>query len=77
MPTKEIRIEFPSALVRKPLTQELIRSFPSLIINIHMAQISSNGGWMEVSISGKSLEIDNALDWIDKQGLKIQQAGGQ
>lgn len=75
MKKKQIKINYSSALVRKPLTQDLMRSFPNLEINILRAQVSPNGGWMDVTISGEQDEIKKALDWMTKQGLKIQITG--
>ena len=76
MEKHKIKINFSSALVRKPLTQELIRSFPGLDINILSAQVSPQGGWIEITMTGENKDVNNAIAWIKKQGVEIRKLGG-
>jgi len=33
--------------------------------------VTANKGWMDIQISGKSAEIEDASDWLRKQGVEV------
>jgi len=54
-----------------PIINQLIRRY-DLTVNILRAQIGGDDRWMEVQLSGNPLVIDEAIDWLNEQGIHIQ-----
>ena len=72
MEEQKIHIVFSSALVRKPITYNLIHLFPDLAVNILRAQVAPESGWMELSLAGDAQVILKAKEWLTEQGLTIK-----
>ena len=72
MPNRTLRLNYPAALLRQPILQQLIRSF-SVSVNIVRAQISLEEGWLEIDVEGDEGEIGRAQVWLESQGIEVLQ----
>jgi len=70
MPTRTLRLNYPAALLRRPILNQVIRDF-GVTVNIVRAQISLEEGWLEIEMTGADEEIDRALVWLESQGLQV------
>jgi ABC-type methionine transport system ATPase subunit len=70
MPSRSLRLNYPAALLRQPILNELIRTF-DLSVNILRAQISLEEGWLELQVDGAESELDRAIAWLDQQGIQV------
>jgi ABC-type methionine transport system ATPase subunit len=72
MATRTLRLNYPAALLREPILQQLIRSF-EVSVNIRRAQISLEEGWLEIEAGGADEELDRAAAWLEQQGIQVVQ----
>jgi hypothetical protein len=70
MPTRKLRLNYPPSLLRQPILNQLILRF-DLTINIHQAQISLEEGWLEIETLGEDQEIQNAISWLEGEGIEV------
>ena len=66
-----IRLVYPPALLSVPIINQLIRHF-DLTVNILQAHIGGENRWIEVQLAGKPVVIENAIDWLENQGIEVQ-----
>jgi ABC-type methionine transport system ATPase subunit len=72
MPNRTLRLNYPAALLRQPIIQQLIRKF-EVSVNIVRAQISLEEGWLEIEIEGEEGELTRAQAWLKEQGIQVLQ----
>jgi ABC-type methionine transport system ATPase subunit len=72
MPNRTLRLNYPAALLRQPIIQQLIRKF-EVSVNIVRAQISLEEGWLEIEIEGEEGELTRAEGWLREQGIQVLQ----
>jgi ABC-type methionine transport system ATPase subunit len=72
MPNRTLRLNYPAALLRQPIVQQLIRTF-NVSVNIVRAQISLEEGWLEIEVEGAEAELDRAEAWLGLQGIEVLQ----
>lgn len=70
MPSQTVRLEFPPRLQDEPVINRLLRRY-SFTVNILRANVKEDKGWMDIHISGKAAEIEDASDWLRKQGVEV------
>jgi len=74
MPNRTLRLNYPAALLRQPIVQQLIRTF-NVSVNIVRAQISLEEGWLEIEVEGAEAELGRAEAWLGSQGIEVLQIG--
>jgi ABC-type methionine transport system ATPase subunit len=65
-----LRLNYPPALVNRPVMAELIHSF-SLEVNILRAQVTREEGWLIVEIRGEPSKISAATKWLVNEGIEL------
>ncbi len=70
MPSQTVRLVFPPRLQDEPIVNRLLRRY-SFTVNILRANVTANKGWMDIQVSGKAAEIEDASDWLRKQGVEV------
>jgi len=70
MTTRILRLIYPPSLISEPILYQLINRF-QIKTNIRQAQISLDEGWLEVELDGEATEIDQAVKFLEKQGIEI------
>ncbi len=73
MATRTLRLNYPAALLREPILQQLIRNF-EVAVNIRRAQISLEEGWLEIEAGGSEAELARSIVWLRQQGIDVQEA---
>lgn len=68
---KTVHLTYPSHLLNQPLIYHLIRHF-DLLTNILKAQVTSESGWLTLSIRGDQAQLEAALAWIAEQGVQVE-----
>lgn len=71
MSDQVIRLIYPESLLSVPVINQLIRRY-DLTVNILRAQIGGGQRWMEVQLDGNPIVIDEAIKWLKKQGIKVE-----
>lgn len=69
---KKVVLTFPPKTVTKPITYHLVKDY-DLIINIIYAKIEEGEtGVLVAEIRGKKDEFNRAVEFLNKQGIKVQ-----
>lgn len=66
-----VRLTYPSNLLRVPVINQLVKDF-DITVNILRAQIDSRDGWIEIELSGSVHVIEEAIQWLQQQGIKVE-----
>ncbi len=70
MAERIVRLTYPPALISTPVINRLIRTY-DLTVNIIKAQVTLDEGWLEIQLTGEDHELDEAVYWLEKQGIQI------
>ncbi len=66
-----VRLIYPESLLSVPVINQLIRRF-DITVNILRAQIGGGDRWLEVQLAGDPAIIDEAINWLEAQGIEIE-----
>lgn len=69
-----VRLTFPEDLVRKPLLARLARDH-GVEPNIRRADVGPNEGWIVCEVSGEPTKVEEALDWLRNEGVRVDLLG--
>jgi ABC-type methionine transport system ATPase subunit len=71
MPGQIVRLIYKPEMVEVPVLNQLIRRF-DITVNIISAQVSAEGGWLEVQVSGSDSVLEEAIAWLHELGIQTQ-----
>lgn len=75
MAEQVLRLIYPPSALNSPITNQLIRNFTELTVNILRAKVSAKAGWMEVQLVGSAGMIESAIDWLRQKNVEVQVLG--
>ena len=75
MAKRRIRLFFPADLVTEPIVYTMGRQF-DVVTNIRGGEISGDSGWLYLELTGEDDEIDRAIDWAMKRGIRVDPVEG-
>lgn len=71
---KRVKLTFPQRSIHMPVTYLLARDF-NVAANIIRAQVAPNQiGTLVVELSGDIDQLDDGMDWMEAQGIKVSLA---
>lgn len=70
MLSQSVRLVFPPSLHDEPIINQLMRRY-AFTVNILRANVTLDQGWIDIQITGKASEIENALSWLREQGVEV------
>ena len=70
-----VRLIYPPNLLNMPVINQLIKQYSDLEINILRAEVSPREGWLEVQFVGNAAMIENAIHWLQGQGIEVLTLG--
>ena len=70
MTKKTIHFEFSQGLVKEPLLYLLARKF-DVVTNIRAASVTDEGGFVVLEVEGEEKIIQEAVDYLSEQGIKV------
>ena len=70
MTKKTIHFEFSQGLVKEPLLYLLARKF-DVMTNIRAASVTDEGGFVVLEVEGDEKVIQEAVDYLAEQGIKV------
>ncbi|MBD0267615.1 NIL domain-containing protein [Pseudanabaena sp. FACHB-2040] len=71
---KRVKLTFPKRSVHMPITYRLAKDF-NVAANIIRAQVAPNQvGKLVVELSGDIDQLNDAIDWLEIQGIKVSLA---
>lgn len=69
--TVKVYLTYPLSLVKKPIIWECSQKF-KVITNIRSASVSETMGLVALELIGNKEEIEKALKWFRKKGIKVE-----
>jgi molybdopterin converting factor small subunit len=69
--TRKLYLTFPQELIREPIIFRVGHDF-KVVTNIRGASVSDNIGFVAIEIEGEAAELDRAVAWLKKKGVKIE-----
>ena len=70
-----VRLSFAPELVTEPVIHEVGRRF-EVVTNIRRADVTHDGGWVVLEMSGDEVELDRAVDFLTERGVRVDPAEG-
>ncbi len=70
MPSQAFRLIFPQQLLNEPVINNLLRQY-NFTLNILQASITTDKGWMDIQITGKTGEVESAITWLKNQDIEV------
>jgi len=76
MSSMKLKLIYPEDKIKEPILSKMCKSF-DVDINIRKANVQENIGWLELELTGKEEEIENAINWLKNQGIEVSPLEGQ
>jgi ABC-type methionine transport system ATPase subunit len=70
-----LRLTFEKDQVAEPAVCQMAKQF-DVIFSIRRANIEPDAGWMDLELQGEDAEIERAIEWLEKLGVRVTPAGG-
>lgn len=75
MAKARVKFTFPPKLIKDPIIYLVGKNF-KLTTNIRRAEVEENKGWVILELEGEEAEIKKGLDWVAKQGVRVDPVTG-
>jgi hypothetical protein len=75
MAKRRVKFTFPPDLVKQPVIYNLGQEF-EVVTNIRRASVARFRGWVILEITGEDDEIDRAVAWSKRQGVRVDPIEG-
>lgn len=62
---------YPTRLITKPIIWQLGQKF-DMVTNVRQASVTGEIGIVCLEIEGKRAEIDGAIKWLERQGIRVE-----
>ena len=72
----KLKLIYPEEKIKEPILSKLCKTF-DVDINIRKANVQENIGWLELEMTGNESEIENAIKWLQEQGVEVSPVEGQ
>jgi ABC-type methionine transport system ATPase subunit len=75
MAKRRVKFTFPPDLVKQPVIYNIGQEF-EVVTNIRRASVARDRGWVILEITGSDDEIDRAIAWSKRQGVRVDPIEG-
>ena len=73
MAKKRLTFTFTEEEVAQPIIYNLGQQF-NIATNIRQANITEDGGWMDVELEGEEQNIEDGVAWAISRGVRVEDA---
>ena len=70
MAKRRIILTFPTGFLSEPIVYNIGQQF-SLVTNIRQANLTEDGGWIEVEVIGEDKDIEAGIAWAISKGVRV------
>ena len=71
MAKRRIILTFPTGFLSEPIVYNIGQQF-SLVTNIRQANLTEDGGWIEVEVIGEDKDIEAGIAWAISKGVRVE-----
>ncbi len=75
MAKRRVTLTFTEEVVAQPIIHNLGQQF-KVVTNIREANITEDGGWIEVELEGEDEDIEAGISWAISRGVRIDETAG-
>jgi len=72
MVKKRLAFTFTEEEVAQPIIYNLGQQF-NVLTNIRQANVTEDGGWIDVELEGEDQDIENGLTWAISRGVRVDE----
>ncbi|MEO6308556.1 MAG: NIL domain-containing protein [Nitrospiraceae bacterium] len=70
MPNVKVHVQFPEDKIKEPIIYQIGHEF-KVVTNVRRADVRETTGWMDLELTGESVEIDRAIAGLRKKGVIV------
>lgn len=71
MPSARLELIFPKEMVKEPVVYRIGRDF-GVVTNIRRAEVTADGGWLVLELTGPEAEIEKAVAYARRLGVEVR-----
>lgn len=75
MAKQRVKFTFPTELVTESIIHKLGHNY-EVVTNIRRADVRDDMGWVILELEGPALEIENGVQWVASQGVRVDLIDG-
>ncbi len=75
MAKRRVTLTFNDEEVAQPIIYNLGQQF-KVVTNIRQANITEDGGWIEVELEGENQNIEDGIAWAISRGVRVDEPTG-
>ncbi|WP_457641571.1 NIL domain-containing protein [Persephonella sp.] len=76
MESIKLKLIYPEDKIKEPILSKVCKNF-DVEINIRKANVQENIGWLELELTGKEEQIEEAIKYLINQGINVSPLEGQ
>ncbi len=76
MAKRRVILTFPTGFLSEPIVYNIGQQF-SLVTNIRQANLTEDGGWIEVEVIGEDKDIEAGTTWAISKGVRVAPVGDE
>lgn len=70
MPHVKVHIQFPEEKITEPIIYQIGHEY-KVVTNVRRADVRETTGWMDLELTGESMEIERAIAGLRKKGVVV------
>ncbi|WP_456465884.1 NIL domain-containing protein [Persephonella sp.] len=76
MESIKLKLIYPEDKIKEPILSRVCKNF-DVEINIRKANVTENIGWLELEMTGDEDQIEQAIKFMESQGIEVSPLEGQ
>ncbi len=76
MESIKLKLIYPEDKIKEPILSRVCKNF-DVEINIRKANVTDKIGWLELELTGDERQIEEAIKYMEAQGIKVSPLEGQ
>ncbi|NPA12810.1 MAG: FeS-binding protein [Aquificae bacterium] len=72
----KLKLIYPEDKIKEPILSKVCKNF-DVEINIRKANVTENIGWLELELAGDENQIEEAIKYMQQQGIEVSPLEGQ
>ncbi|NPA53109.1 MAG: FeS-binding protein [Aquificae bacterium] len=76
MESIKLKLIYPEDKIKEPILSRVCKNF-DVEINIRKANVTDKIGWLELEITGDERQIEEAIKYMESQGIEVSPLEGQ
>lgn len=70
-----LRLTFEKDKIAEPVVCQVAKQF-DVVFSIRRANVEADAGWLDLELQGEEAEIERAIEYMERLGVRVTPAGG-